>query len=72
MIRGSEGSLMLQKRSLSLNVAEGQPAAAEEQQALVGLPMTMGAMMSRFGRRRLWRELDVSSLLMLVQKHHLI
>ena len=67
MIRGSEGSLMLQKRSLSLNVAEGQPAAAEDQQAPMGLPM-----MSRFGRRRLWRELDTSSLLMLVQRHHLI
>ena len=37
-----------------------------------GVVHDRGAMMSRFGRRRLWRELDVSSLLMLVQKHHLI
>jgi hypothetical protein len=37
-----------------------------------GVARDRGVMMSRFGKRRLWRELDVSSLLMLVQRHHLI
>ena len=72
MIRGSEESLVPQRRSLSLTVEEGQLAATEEQQAPMGLPMIGGAVMSRSGRRRLWRELDMSSLLMLVQRHHVI
>jgi hypothetical protein len=34
--------------------------------------MIGGAVMSRFSRRKPWREPDVSSLLMLVQIHNLI
>jgi hypothetical protein len=50
----------------------GRGAAAEEQQALVELLEIGGAMMSIFSKRKLWREPDVSSLLMHVRIHHLI
>ena len=53
MIRGSEESLVPQRRSLSLVMVEGQPVAIEEQQYPVGLPVIGGAVMSRFSRRRL-------------------
>jgi hypothetical protein len=41
-------------------------------QALVELLEIGGAMMSIFSKRKLWREPDVSSLLMHVRIHHLI
>jgi hypothetical protein len=41
---------MPQRRSLSLVMVEGQLVVVEEQQALVGLPMTAGAVMSRSGQ----------------------
>ena len=48
-IRGSIGSLMLQEKSLSLIVAEGQQAATEEQQMLLEIG---GAVMSKSDKRK--------------------
>jgi hypothetical protein len=60
MIGESKGSLMPQRRSLSLVMAEGQLEIAKEQLPPVGMLVIGGAVMSRFGRRP-WREVDVSS-----------
>ena len=53
---------MPQRRSLSLIMAEVQLAAAVSS----GVAHDRVAVMSKFSRRKLWKEPDVSSLLMLV------